>query len=346
MPDISWNTFDRLSFAGTDLQELSTSLSRLHNGIDVKSESQRNTQYQINMVHTRGISIIASRYDGDFSMHFPASIDTSMVLIPLTGNAVVAVNGRQLPSIRSHGVFVDRLLKNQLRIAGPRTHLCIRVPHFELVRRVQARLDVSLRGRLQFASEVDLSQGPGLLLARIAMTMHHGLAGETLHKSPVVLGHLLEAMLETLIDAIPHNHSQEFSRNSQSPIPRHVKRAIHYMHANISRSVALKEIAEACGVSTRTLQDGFRRFRMTTPMTYMEHLRLDAVREELASADPDQSVRAIAQKWGFIHVGRFSGQYRRRFGELPSQTLRRIEDNPADAGRADTNSSQPMVFAE
>ena len=28
-------------------------------------------------------------------------------------------------------------------------------------------------------------------------------------------------------------------------------------------------------------------------------------------------------KWGFCHLGRFAVEYRRRFGESPSQTLRR-----------------------
>ncbi|UWU25862.1 AraC family transcriptional regulator (plasmid) [Rhizobium sp. CB3060] len=325
---MNWNSVEHLSFAGTDLQELSASLSHLHNG-EVRRESRGATKYRIDLVGTRGVSIIASSYDGAFTIHFPASIDTATVLIPLTGNALVAVTDRKIPSIENLGVFVDRLQNYELHIAGPRTHLCLRVPHVELARRIEVRLNISVRGRLQFANEIDLSQGPGLDLARLATTMHHGLAGETLHKTPVALGHLLEASLEFLIEAVGHNYAREFSRSTTSPIPRHVKHAIHYMHTNVSRGVTLNEIAEACSVSTRTLQDGFRKFRMTTPMTFLEHLRLDAVRRELSSGESDQSVRAIAQKWGFTHVGRFSGQYRRRFGELPSQTLSRTGDNPA-----------------
>ncbi|PDS75623.1 AraC family transcriptional regulator [Rhizobium sp. L43] len=346
MPQASWNAFDHLSFAGTDLQELSTSLSRLRSGIDVRPEGSRKAQYQINMVRARGISIIASVYDGDFSIHFPASAETIMVLIPLTGSATVTVPDRKLPSIQNQGIFLDGQSNGQLRIAGPRTHLCLSVPHLEFARRIEARLNASLRGRLRFANEIDLSQGSGLDVARLAITMHHGLVGETLRKSPGALGHLLGAMLELLIDAIPHNYSQEFSRDRKSPVPWHVKRAIHYMHGNISEVMTLKEIAEACGVSPRTLQDGFRKFRMTTPMAYLEHLRLDVVRQELSSAHPDQSVRTIAQKWGFAHLGRFSGQYRKRFGELPSQTLSRIGENPADAGKADADRSRPMALAE
>ena len=35
-----------------------------------------------------------------------------------------------------------------------------------------------------------------------------------------------------------------------------------------------------------------------------------------------QSIADIAFKWGFTHMGRLATDYRNRFGELPSQTLR------------------------
>jgi AraC family transcriptional regulator, ethanolamine operon transcriptional activator len=34
-------------------------------------------------------------------------------------------------------------------------------------------------------------------------------------------------------------------------------------------------------------------------------------------------VMSVAHRWGFKHLGRFSATYRRTYGELPSDTLRR-----------------------
>jgi 3-polyprenyl-4-hydroxybenzoate decarboxylase len=34
------------------------------------------------------------------------------------------------------------------------------------------------------------------------------------------------------------------------------------------------------------------------------------------------AVTAVAGRWGFVHLGRFTQQYRQLFGEAPSQTLR------------------------
>jgi transcriptional regulator GlxA family with amidase domain len=60
-------------------------------------------------------------------------------------------------------------------------------------------------------------------------------------------------------------------------------------------------------------------------MTYLRHLRLQRVGDELADASRTRSSAAVttaASRWGFVHLGRFAQQYRQLFGEPPSQTLR------------------------
>jgi AraC-like DNA-binding protein len=52
-------------------------------------------------------------------------------------------------------------------------------------------------------------------------------------------------------------------------------------------------------------------------------VRLDHVRTELLHSDPAEvRVTEVAMRWGFFHQSRFAQQYRDRFGELPSATLR------------------------
>jgi AraC-like DNA-binding protein len=40
------------------------------------------------------------------------------------------------------------------------------------------------------------------------------------------------------------------------------------------------------------------------------------------------TIKEIAIEHGFVELGRFAGEYRRLFGELPSQTLRRASSLP------------------
>jgi transcriptional regulator GlxA family with amidase domain len=61
----------------------------------------------------------------------------------------------------------------------------------------------------------------------------------------------------------------------------------------------------------------------TSPMAYLRELRLQAVHDELAIAEPGSiRVTEVAARWGFVHLGRFAATYRRQFAELPSDTLK------------------------
>jgi transcriptional regulator GlxA family with amidase domain len=82
-------------------------------------------------------------------------------------------------------------------------------------------------------------------------------------------------------------------------------------------------VSHAAGCSVRALQLAFRRFRNTTPMGALRHIRLEQARAEIARSSGSQSVLDVALKFGFANPGRFAGQYKRAFGELPSATARR-----------------------
>jgi transcriptional regulator GlxA family with amidase domain len=68
----------------------------------------------------------------------------------------------------------------------------------------------------------------------------------------------------------------------------------------------------------------FRRFRNTTPMAHLRAIRLELARNELINAGRQGlSVAAVANAFGFGHLGRFAYDYKERFGESPSETLYR-----------------------
>jgi transcriptional regulator GlxA family with amidase domain len=95
------------------------------------------------------------------------------------------------------------------------------------------------------------------------------------------------------------------------------------MHTHHERQISIRDLAEEAGVSSRALHEGFKRFRSTTPMVMLKSIRLKQAHEALLAADPRDRVINIAKRCGFTHLGRFSRLYQARYGELPSQTLRR-----------------------
>jgi AraC-like DNA-binding protein len=88
-------------------------------------------------------------------------------------------------------------------------------------------------------------------------------------------------------------------------------------------AITLSELARRCRVSQRTLEYGFKQMYGTTPMAFIRSQRLTRNRIELLRAAARTSISETARKCGFTHMGQYSRDYRRLFGETPSLTLAR-----------------------
>jgi AraC family ethanolamine operon transcriptional activator len=94
------------------------------------------------------------------------------------------------------------------------------------------------------------------------------------------------------------------------------------MQARCGDRLSVLDLCRELGVSERTLHYAFQEVRGLSPMAYFKSSRLNAVRQELKAAPAGTTtVREIALRWGFWHTGEFAADYRRLFGELPSQTF-------------------------
>lgn len=83
-------------------------------------------------------------------------------------------------------------------------------------------------------------------------------------------------------------------------------------------------LCEVGEVGERTLQYAFRERFGLTPAAFLKMRRLAEVRNRLVTAGGEElMVGEVASFLGFWHVGQFAADYRRAFGETPSETLRR-----------------------
>ena len=106
-------------------------------------------------------------------------------------------------------------------------------------------------------------------------------------------------------------------------LPRAVRRALDFMQAGFERDIGMAELAEAAGLSVRALQRQFKTFLGKSPHEALRDIRFERARRHLLLGRPGTRVMDVAAAFGFPHFGRFSIEYRRRYGETPSQTLRR-----------------------
>ena len=101
------------------------------------------------------------------------------------------------------------------------------------------------------------------------------------------------------------------------------ERAEAWLRQNLAEPPTIATLCEALDASERTLHEAFREHLGTTPKAYAKTLRLNAARQDLLQGGATTRVTDVALDWGFLHFGWFSQDYRRLFGETPSQTLHR-----------------------
>ncbi len=89
----------------------------------------------------------------------------------------------------------------------------------------------------------------------------------------------------------------------------------------VDRDTDVEALARRVGTSRRALELSFQSVLGTSPGQYLLARRLTRVRDQLLGGRDNVTFAALDH--GFQHAGRFSGQYKRLFGELPSETLRR-----------------------
>jgi transcriptional regulator GlxA family with amidase domain len=93
------------------------------------------------------------------------------------------------------------------------------------------------------------------------------------------------------------------------------------MRNNLAAHLRDSVIATAAGVPQRTLRRQFQAFTGHAPVALHRNMRLDAARRALQDDLSGMDVTPVAAAHGFNNFGRFTAQYRRRFGEVPSETV-------------------------
>ena len=92
--------------------------------------------------------------------------------------------------------------------------------------------------------------------------------------------------------------------------------------AHLDEPLHMSALCRTLAVSERTLRKAFHKIHGLPPCRRLRMLRLAKARRALLSADSRRvTVTEIATGFGFVELGRFSVEYRKMFGETPSQTL-------------------------
>jgi AraC-like DNA-binding protein len=151
------------------------------------------------------------------------------------------------------------------------------------------------------------------------------LAGPDAALSPLVITSAARLLAATALTVFPNTALAPASaapRDRRDASAATVRRGTAFIDEHAGQDITVAGIAAAVRVSVRSLQLAFRHELDTTPTAYLRTVRLARAHRDLVDAAPGQdTVTAVAYRWGFSSTSRFSAYYRETYGVNPKQTL-------------------------
>jgi len=277
----------------------------------------------------RGLVMGRMRYGASVSID-PNYLESFVLIqMPLSGHETVEHGGFTVLSNASVATVLSPTLPIRMHHADGTEKVFVRIDRDVLERHCRQHLGTDLRQPVEFHPGMVLGDGRAAAWPRLMHWLfgelgQAGTATGNLVESPLFAAQVEQVVIATLLLCQPSNYYDRLTSGVPSIAPYFVKRAEGFIDENAHQPLTIGDIVEHVGVSTRSLFEGFRRFRSTTPMQYLKDVRMQRVRDELLRSSREATtVTEIAVRWGFLHLGHFAVDYKRYFGESPSMTLKR-----------------------
>lgn len=161
--------------------------------------------------------------------------------------------------------------------------------------------------------------------ARLRASLNGLLATARSQPDPLAQTHLIDALADeillSMLDGTAHGaNGKPVSRCAQRHIDQ-VRLARALALAPDNPAISVEALCERLHLTRRTLQNCFQDVLGMSPLHFVRSVRLNAVRQALRDPVQDHlSIQEIATRWSFWNLSYLSYDYKRLFGESPSQT--------------------------
>ena len=284
---------------------------------------------RVNGVYLPGAYVGYYQYGAPIAARSDPDRHDYWINLPLDEGISATIGAETLHCGPGRGFVSSPTLAYAVRTLGRGARVHVQISQQRLLRQLAGLLGEAPSTPLILAPSIDFAAGYGRSLAKyVALAIADLEESDALAANPIGTSMFEECFATKLLLEHPNNYSDILRGRRRSAAPASVKRVIEFMDAEAGSPIGVADLVAVSGVAGRTLFKHFRDAYGVSPMQRLRSLRFDKAREALLRASGAASISAIALDWGFTHLGRFSVDYRRRYGESPSQTLRR---NPGKA---------------
>lgn len=316
----------RFPVIGTrSLEEARDAVTRVYLPHDLTAASER-MDMTLNALSDHHFTLGYLRYGADTQLVMPPTEDCYHVNLTTAGttDADRSDGTRERTVADERGLVLSPIQRNTVRWTPEAEQLILKIPRTSLESHLGELLGRSVAEVVDFGFGLDMTTGPGRSLLHAVKFLTAELdRPDGLAEMPLAREQLEAFVMTQLLHAGEHQFTDALLAPAEAVKLGRLAPVIHYMEAHADEALTPQELARAGCMSVRTLHASFQQTFGESPMAYLRRIRLDHVRAELLRSDPERvRVTDVAMKWGFFHQSRFAQQYRERFGELPSRTLR------------------------
>jgi len=277
---------------------------------------------RVNQHKLRDTAFFYATFGAPIQIVFP-EVDFFRIQMALRGSAsTVGQRGQVVAAPGERCVICSnqRLIQHY---SADLAHLVVRIDARAVVAKLGALIGAQPKEPLRFQESADLVGDRAQTLRRLALFLVRelDLAQPRLHTLAVT--ELEQTLMVAFLCGARHNFSDLLDREPLEVAPWQVRRAEEFIAANWNQPITVEGLAQAVGASVRTIFRCFKQSRGFGPMVFVKQMRLAHARELLNRGDAGTTVTGTALSCGFRNVGHFAMDYRRAFGELPSETFNR-----------------------
>jgi len=251
--------------------------------------------------------------------------DFFLVDFPIAGRAHYRVDAREFTCGEGRGCIVSAGSRLRATWSSDCQIITLKLRRAALERYLGELLECRIARPLHFEPELDCETGAGASLrALVNFLVYEFDHADALRQVPLWSRQMERSVACALLSAQHHNYSDALEARCNSISPGYVRRAQAFIRANLAGgTLDMPQIAAAAGVPERTLFAAYRKYVGLSPIAHYRALRLQCARGDLTDPKDSDTVASIACRWGFYHLGHFSRDYTRHYGEKPSETLKR-----------------------
>ncbi len=203
--------------------------------------------------------LLTGYHEAEFQFNIEPTVDTAeylSIVVPRSGGMGVTYGSRVAEAGQGKLLLYNNFEPNSVIMHGRSNVIDELLINWPLIlQTIGQTFEMPFSGSLDLLPELDLSKPEGRLINNLTETIISGMRDDgPLLQSPIAMAHMTQALADLVVRLVPHRLSHFLENGPALIAPRHVRRAIEFMHANIDQPITMPKVAEAA----KRIQPGAR----------------------------------------------------------------------------------------